>query len=605
MATAFLAVKNNAVTEVAAPVGAGDGTITVQSAGVFPAAFPYDLSVGSEIVRVTAAAGDVLTVTRGVQGTAAGAHDVGDLIGLRVTAQSVSDLNAAVNTIEDKFDVGQAKFSGIGGASVSTGGTVLVQPDAGTGAGLVVYSNRGADAAGRLLVVNQANAANPQQAVRIQNEGTGHTVSISHNPAGGAGDASAEAVDIVSTNPLDTAVGIQGQEEGKGTLKVSHVKPTNPDGNASVLSLRANGLGTAAQGIFFDAEDGGTTGKLMNFRQAGVEKFVVESDGTVRSFQHVGGAAATDELTLAPNSNASKGDAQIVLDFTRLDGAGAGEVRDAVDMQIPTDLDGIITGALAIGRSQTITPTAVSHGIRAVQVLGTWVHTLAHGGVPYLVFALSSTVQLQGAGGGGSSTVNLGDIVAFQAGAVVELTSENTFGTIDTGQTRQFADTTVYRRGAGITTATATVAQYDSFRVAGSVDAGITVTNKRGLRIIAPGGSGTIGTLVGVDVEDLAAYAGTLTFTPLSLRSTGDTVQLRHDGPGVFGESASGSGPTNTSVGLEVRSTTKAFLLPRMTAAQAGALTAVDGMLVYVTTTDTTFLVVGAHQRVNNAWQAI
>ena len=69
-----------------------------------------------------------------------------------------------------------------------TGGALNLDNSGSSGAGAVLYSNRGADALGRLLVVNQANPANPQHAVRIQNAGTAHTVSIFHDPAGGAGD---------------------------------------------------------------------------------------------------------------------------------------------------------------------------------------------------------------------------------------------------------------------------------------------------------------------------------------------------------------------------------------------------------------------------------
>ena len=121
--------------------------------------------------------------------------------------------------------------------STSAGGALNLDNSASQGAGAVLYSNKGADALGRLLVVNQANPANPQQAVRIQNAGTAHTVSILHDPAGGAGDSSAEAVDIVSTNPLDTTLGVQGQEEGRGTVKITHEKPARPDANAAAISI--------------------------------------------------------------------------------------------------------------------------------------------------------------------------------------------------------------------------------------------------------------------------------------------------------------------------------------------------------------------------------
>ena len=154
--------------------------------------------------------------------------------------------------------------------STSAGGALNLDNSASTGAGAVLYSNQGADALGRLLVVNQDNPANPQHAVRIQNAGTAHTVSIFHDPAGGAGDSSAEAVDIVSTNPLDTTLGVRGREEGRGTVKITHEKPARADANASALSIALQGAGTACQGIFIGNDAGNpTTGKLLNIRNGG------------------------------------------------------------------------------------------------------------------------------------------------------------------------------------------------------------------------------------------------------------------------------------------------------------------------------------------------
>lgn len=79
-------------------------------------------------------------------------------------------------------------------------------------------------------------------------------------------------LDVVSTDTTRTTVGVRGHEAGLGTLKVSHdpsaVGASDP--NAAVVSLRADGAGTAAQGIYLDYPDGGT-GKALNFRQKGVE----------------------------------------------------------------------------------------------------------------------------------------------------------------------------------------------------------------------------------------------------------------------------------------------------------------------------------------------
>jgi hypothetical protein len=195
-------------------------------------------------------------------------------------------------TVADTIDVtppsGAAalrlKPSGSVPPSASVGGAVNLDNSGSTGAGAVLYSNRGADAIGRLLVVNQDNAANPQHAVRIENAGISHSVSIYHDPASGAGDSTAEALDVVSTNPLDTTVGVHGREEGRGTVKITHEKPAGSDANASALSICLLGQGTASQGIFIGNDFGNvTTGALLNIRNGGPgsERLVLTADGRV------------------------------------------------------------------------------------------------------------------------------------------------------------------------------------------------------------------------------------------------------------------------------------------------------------------------------------
>lgn len=68
---------------------------------------------------------------------------------------------------------------------------------------------------------------------------------------------------------------------------------------------------------------------------------------------------------------------------------------------------------------------------------------------------------------------------------------------------------------------------------------------------------------------------------------------------------AVGIGTTNpgNDAALEIVSTTKGLLMPRMTAAQAGSISSpTDGLIVYVTTTDATFLTVGFYGRQSGAW---
>ena len=166
---------------------------------------------------------------------------------------------------------------GVTSDSTSGGGALLLNNGTNTGAGLVVYSNAGASATGRLVNIRADNAAFTQPALHVDYDGVGPGVEILHNGTG----SDANALNVLSTNQNDTAVGIHGSEISKGTVKIVHNYPGSADPNASALSLRANGAGTQAQGIFFDAEDGGTTGNLMKFRNAGDDKFIMHNNGSL------------------------------------------------------------------------------------------------------------------------------------------------------------------------------------------------------------------------------------------------------------------------------------------------------------------------------------
>jgi hypothetical protein len=64
-----------------------------------------------------------------------------------------------------------------------------------------------------------------------------------------------------------------------------------------------------------------------------------------------------------------------------------------------------------------------------------------------------------------------------------------------------------------------------------------------------------------------------------------------------------GSGSqANGAALMEFTSTSRGVLLPRMTAAQAGAITAVNGLVLYVTSTDATFTAVGVWAYEAGAW---
>lgn len=80
-----------------------------------------------------------------------------------------------------------------------------------------------------------------------------------------------------------------------------------------------------------------------------------------------------------------------------------------------------------------------------------------------------------------------------------------------------------------------------------------------------------------------------VTTAPGSVTSN-QVARINGRGQFVIGVQAAGglaNVPTNNSVGIELQSTTRAILLSRMTTAQRDAMTAVDGMIIYNTTTGT------------------
>jgi Hyaluronidase protein (HylP) len=322
-----------------------------------------------------------------------------------------------------------------------TGGALHLNNSGSTGAGAVLCSNRGADALGRLLVVNQMNPGNPQHAVRVQNVGTASTVSIYHDPAAGTGDPSAEAVDIVSTNVQDTTLGVRGRESGRGTVKITHGKPDVPDANASALSIALEGAGTACQGIFIGNDAGNpTTGDLLHIRNGG---------------------PGTDRL--------------------RLTAAGRLEVARAVSVVATISANGADPGSLQTYDAGTTVVPAAATNVQAVD-------------------AYRSRLTLNGISG----VVN-----GFVGTALSSFQHQPRLAPIPGGGSGQLTSVFGFHSSPSAT-----------------VDAGWNVNNYSPLRVEAPGGSGTILNLTGLDIRD---FRGRAAFN-YSMRSFGPAVHMRHSG---------------------------------------------------------------------------
>jgi len=161
-------------------------------------------------------------------------------------------------------------------SSTSAGGALNVTNTASTGAGAVVYTEQAAPA-GHNFVSRVNSATFNQSGIFAQYNGTGHNVNVSH---AGTGSASS-ALNIGSTNPDHSAVGIGGVETAKGTVKITHTG-TGTDASAAAVSVDLAGTGTAAQGIFITGTGGGTTGNLIEGRNGGTGAvFNVNATGAI------------------------------------------------------------------------------------------------------------------------------------------------------------------------------------------------------------------------------------------------------------------------------------------------------------------------------------
>jgi hypothetical protein len=394
-----------------------------------------------------------------------------------------------------------------------TGGALHLDNGASTGAGAVLHSNRGADALGRLLIVNQAHPANPQHAVRIQDAGTAHTVSIFHDPAGGAGDAAAEALDIVSTNAQDTAVGVRGRESGKGTVKITHAKPDVPDANASALSIALEGAGTACQGIYIGNDAGNpTTGDLLHIRNGGpgTDRLRLTAAGRLE-LPEPGPAAG---LVMGRDANLYRADAQVLATDGALRLASAGAT-----------VTGARWCAAHIPSSATIALNAGA-GLRGLAVSATITTSGSLDAISLLMMSVNSVVIP-------SAATDMRAVEVYKSNLSFKgLTgaASGVIGTIFSSFQHQPRLLPIPAGGSGHFTSVF------GFHAppAAVVDTGWTVNNYSPLRVEAPGGAGTILNLTGLEIRDFKSRAS----NNYSLRSLGPAVHMRHSGGVNLGSQA-------------------------------------------------------------------
>ncbi|CRW57592.1 hyaluronoglucosaminidase [Streptococcus equi subsp. equi] len=166
--------------------------------------------------------------------------------------------------------------------SSSVGGAINIDMSKSTGAAMVMYTNKDTTD-GPLMILRSDKDTFDQSAQFVDYSGKTNAVNIVMRQPSAPNFSS--ALNITSANEGGSAMQIRGVEKALGTLKITHENPNvkaSYDKNAAALSIdivkKANGAGTAAQGIYINSTSG-TTGKMLRIRNLNDDKFYVKPDG--------------------------------------------------------------------------------------------------------------------------------------------------------------------------------------------------------------------------------------------------------------------------------------------------------------------------------------
>lgn len=255
----------------------------------------------------------------------------------------------------------------------------------------------------------------------------------------------------------------------------------------------------------------------------------------------------------APNNSCTG----IYINMGSCAGTGHKAAEFVGDVQITGNLS--FSGALSIGALNAYASQAIVNG----------------GGTPSTIHGLVSSPTIAA-----NTTVAFGDTIGVNT-AMLLLVGDNAVVTTALVGLSALALPAVVSMGAG-----STVDQVAGATFALSLDGaatGGTIANLDLCRSVAiPNGITTVTKCVGYKFDLPFGDPGTTTWgfyaSPTSHNyMAGDLL--------LGGTAYSDDVVTNASVALEIKSTTKAAVLSRMTTAQETALTAIDGMIIYNTTT--------------------
>lgn len=239
----------------------------------------------------------------------------------------------------------------------------------------------------------------------------------------------------------------------------------------------------------------------------------------------------------------------------------SGTGHKAADLTGDVQINGALSfsGALSIGQLNAYGSLPITNG----------------GGVPQSVHSLISNPTIAA-----NTTVALGDTIGVNT-AMLLVMGDNSVVTSALVGLSALALPAVVQMGAG-----SIVDQVAGATFALSLDGGATggtITNLDMCRAVAiPNGITAVTKCVGYKFDLPFGDPGTTTWG--FYESPGSHNYLAGDLL-IGGTAYSDDVVTNASVALEIKSTTKAAVLSRLTTAEEGALTAIDGMIIYNTTT--------------------
>lgn len=447
----------------------------------------------------------------------------------------------------------------------------------------------------RQLTTNDANIANWGSGGDVSLGLSFHTILTDFVALASPGIVVADTTISVTTRSIAVT--------DSSTIDFTVSNASGAAGNPTITgSVIPGGISHLALADLTTGDAGHTTLLLLAGRTGTTNNPILSSDadGTI-----TGSAASSGDLYAVSTSHATKGalrwnDTQVWWEDIPDYNTGAGESRyltrfDTTFTMAPNANVQHIWNGIRIAPTVTATPVGAADSViyqvinhaatmtmagnvalRCVVDQSTYINTAVQGFGGYILFQAAQTLQSNTA----AVPPYLFETFVDAGASVFNSTGTATQGT---GLSIAFNDRHAFNNNSS---GTFDVVDHVSYRSAPRLieNAGtLTLGTLRRFHAVAytvSAGTPAVDTDVALEIADLAV--GTTT-TALSLRSAGSGVEMRHAGSAVFGANAA---PNNASTGLELSSTTKAFLPSRMTKAQRDALTGVNGMIVYNSTVD-------------------